>query len=196
MVLGKDYKKRSFIELHKMNFNVLFALAANLNFTINFLIDSQITQDFFIFEGEDSSAHLYRENDTIKLYLQYMNKSELYIQEIKDTLEFSWEGYKINGTKMKKIKGDGELNPQFTAFTFSSPILSVEPLNERAVLSLPNSSNINYGYVVGIVLLVAIVFDSKGKVVHMLRQIFQKEDTQHYETMKKIEEMENIDSRV
>ena len=179
-----------------MNFNVLFALAASLNFTINFLIDSQISQDFFIFEGKDSSANLYRENDTIKLYLQYMNKSELYIEEIIDTLEFSWEGYKINGTKMKKIKSDGELDLQFTAFTFSSPILNVEPLNERAVLSLPTSSNINYGYIVGIVLLIAIIFDSKGKVVHMLRQIFQKEDTQHYETMKKIEEMEDIESKI
>ena len=176
-----------------MNFNVLFALAGSLNFTFKFLINSQTTQDFFIFEGKDSSAHLHRENGTIRLYLQYMNNSELYIENIEDTLEFSWEGFKINGTEMKKIKSYGEIDLQFTTFTFISPLLTAGPINETAAVTLPSSSNINYGYIVGIVLLIAIVFDSKAKMYHVMRQIFKKEDTQHYETMKKIETTENIE---
>jgi len=188
-------------DLYTMNFNLLFAVVGALNFTIKFLINTNRNQHFLMFTGKDTEAHLYRNGETVTLYLQNENKTEIYKETILDTLEFSWEGFKINGTEMKKVQSNDTLDLEFTEFVFLSPILDVQTnyLKEEKVVSLPDPSNIKYGYIVCIVLIVAIVFDSKPKVNQLIRQMINKEESQDYEKMKKIEQpyetipLENID---
>ena len=90
-----------------MNFTILFHLIGNLNFHVQFSLHSHNTQDFFIFQDENSSAHLYRENETVSLYLREEKDFEVYQMHILNELNFSWIGFKVNGIDMKQIKATG-----------------------------------------------------------------------------------------
>ena len=74
-------------------------------------------QDFLFFEGVNDSAHLFRQNSTILLNVN----NELYKTDIVDRIQFSWRGFKVNGSEMEKIKSTGEEKIlTFDAFTFLS----------------------------------------------------------------------------
>ena len=120
------YKYSRRIKIIKMNFTLLFAVVGNLNFIVKFLINADDKQNFFLFDGVNSSAYLYRNNHTVFLYLRKDNNLEIYKADILNSLEFSWLGFKVNGTEMEKIKSTGELDVEFHAFTFISPILNTQ----------------------------------------------------------------------
>ena len=86
-----------------MNFNFLFGIVGNLNFIITFLLNEKDQQDFFMFDGVDSAAHLHRYNQTIYLQLNNGTTSMLYKTDIENMLEFSWTGFKVNRTEMAKV---------------------------------------------------------------------------------------------
>ena len=65
-----------------MNFTILFHIIGRLNFHVIFESNVYYTQDFFIFEGGNSSAHLYRDNKTVYLYLYHNRDFELYQSDI------------------------------------------------------------------------------------------------------------------
>ena len=186
-----------------MNFTLLFAVVGNLNFIVKFLINADEEQDFFLFDGVNSSAYLYRNNHTVFLYLSKESNLEIYKADILNRLEFSWLGFKVNGTEMEKIKSTGELDVEFNAFTFISPILNTQsdiskeiPLansKEEKIFNFKNLENINYGYIVGIVLIVAIVFDSKAKVFQIIRRLFNKAEESEYETIEKVESIKELE---
>lgn len=185
-----------------MNFTLLFAVVGNLNFIVKFLINADDKQDFFLFDGVKSSAYLYRNSQTVFLYLSKERNLEIYKADILNRLEFSWLGFKVNGTEMEKIKSTGEFDVEFNAFTFISPILNTQsdiskeiPLansKEEKIFNFKNLENINYGYIVGIVLIVAIVFDSKAKVFQIIRRLFNKVEESEYESMEKMKKVESI----
>ena len=52
-----------------MNFNFLFSVVSALSFVVEFPVNSNNTQDYFFFEGNNQTAHLYRENKTLFLHL-------------------------------------------------------------------------------------------------------------------------------
>ena len=87
-----------------MNFTILFHFIETLNFHVQFSLYSHNTQDFFVFQGGNSYAYLYRNNQTVFLYMRDENGFQLYQEDILNKLEFSWGGFKINGTEMKMIK--------------------------------------------------------------------------------------------
>ena len=58
-----------------MNFNLLFTVVGSLNFTIKFLINTNREQIFFLFNRKGTEAHLYRNGETVTLYLQNENKT-------------------------------------------------------------------------------------------------------------------------
>ena len=186
-----------------MNFTLLFAVVGNLNFIVNFLINADEKQAFFLFDGVNSSAYFYRNNHTVFLYLSKESNLEIYKTDILNRLEFSWLGFKVNGTEMEKIKSTGKFDVEFNAFTFISPILNTQsdmlkemPLDnpkEEKTFNFKNLENINYGYIVGIVLIVAIVFDSKPKVYQIIRRLFNKAEKSEYETMEKVESIEELE---
>ena len=72
-----------------MEFNILFALTASLNFIIDFMILPYARQDFLFFAGQNTSAHLYRENNSVFLHLQNNANYETYQTDIENKLEFS-----------------------------------------------------------------------------------------------------------
>ena len=89
-------------------------------------------------------------------------------------MEFSWIGFKVNGTEMKKVKSDGDFSLMFNTFTILSPLVNFSCLdnsNEEKLLNYSNLTGINYGYIVGIVLIVAIVFDFKPKTWKLIKNV-------------------------
>ena len=100
-----------------------------LSFVIDFKLSLNQKQDFLFFEGVNDSAHLFRQNSTILLNVN----NELYKTDIVDRIQFSWKGFKVNGSEMEKIKstGEGEILT-FDAFTFLSPIVKISKEEEEA----------------------------------------------------------------
>ena len=106
------------------------------------------------FEGVNDSAHLFRQNSTILLNVN----NELYKTDIVDRIQFSWKGFKVNGSEMEKIKstGEGEILT-FDAFTFLSPIVKISKEEEEAKEEYFHSflsQKINYYYIFAIVFLI------------------------------------------
>ena len=167
-----------------MNFTILFALA-NLSFDIEFKINPFIRQDFLFFEGENSSAHLFRENDTVFLKLASYN-IEFYKCDITDKLEFTWEGYKVNGTAMQKFKSSGNVTAlDFDAFTVLSPILNIQETEEKIIASIVLPEKVNYYYILLIVLALLLLMDIKPRLIHLLLTLINKNRVSaDYETMK------------
>ena len=52
-----------------MNINFLYTVLTGLCFTVKFDFDDTSTQKYFIFDG-DTTAYLFRQNTTLKLWLQ------------------------------------------------------------------------------------------------------------------------------
>ena len=177
-----------------MNFNFLFGIVGNLNFIITFLLNEHVQQDFFLFEGVTSAAHLHRYNHSVYLQLNNGTKTTLYKTDIENTLEFSWKGFKVNGTEMERVGSNWEIPMTFHTFTFLTPLVNFSCfniLNEQRIIGLKHVINTNYGYIIGIVLVVAIIFDIKPRTWNLIRKVFnnlnecEKDDT--YETMMPLE---------
>ena len=125
-----------------------------LSFVIDFKLSLNQKQDFLFFEGVNDSAHLFRQNSTILLNVN----NELYKADIVDRIQFSWKGFKVNGSEMEKIKstGEGEILT-FDAFTFLSPIVKISKEEEEAKEEYFHSflsQKINYYYIFAIVFLI------------------------------------------
>ena len=115
-----------------MNFTPLFTAVENLSFVIDFKLSLDQKQDFLFFEGVNDSAHLFRQNSTILLNVN----NELYKTDIVDRIQFSWRGFKVNGSEMEKIKSTGEEKIlTFDAFTFLSPIVKISKEEEEGIFS-------------------------------------------------------------
>ena len=170
-----------------MNFTVLFHLIGNLNFHVQFSLHSDNTQDFFIFQGENSSAHLYRNNETVSLYLRDDKDFELYQIRILNELEFSWRGFKVNGTDMRKIKSTGVTNMEgLNEFTFLTVVVDLqadvlmnlyspnisETITEGEFMQSLNFKNVNYGYIAGIMLLIVVGLELKIKIPLIIERLF------------------------
>ena len=130
-----------------------------LSFVIDFKLSLNQKQDFLFFEGVNDSAHLFRQNSTILLNVN----NELYKTDIVDRIQFSWKGFKVNGSEMEKIKstGEGEILT-FDAFTFLSPIVKISKEEEEAKEEYFHSflsQKINYYYIFAIVFLTVLLVD-------------------------------------
>ena len=144
-----------------MEFNVLFALAASLSFTIRYNRDSNIKQDFFVFQGDEAMCHLFRENNTLNLYLQSNTSFKLYqIPTLGKQFNFTWNGFKVNGKHMEMVKMKGQIAKlHFNAYTFLSPYLGVIPerVEQPQLEEVYQNSEINYGLIVLIVLSIGML---------------------------------------
>lgn len=179
-----------------MNFTILFHVIGTLNFHVQFSLHSDYMQDFFIFQGGNSSAHLYRNNGTVSLYMRDDKGFQLFQVDILNKLEFSWGGFKINGTEMKMIKSTGSIDmDDLNEFTFLSPVINLQPdilmetcilntnetINESKIISSLNHKNVNYGYIAVIILIFAIALELKMKIPLLFNRLFGTEVDQELE---------------
>ena len=191
-----------------MNFTILFHIIGNLNFHVQFSLDSNYMQDFFIFQGGNSSAHLYRNNKTVSLYLRDEKGFELYQTNILKELEFTWKGFQINGSDMKLIKSTGNTSMDYlNEFIFISPIIDIQPgimleasnfnnnESESRFISPQNSKDVNYGYIAAIILIFAIALELKMKIPLLINRLFGKEFDQNFEESGYVS-MENMETNV
>ena len=164
-----------------MDFILLFSLIGSLSFDLQFEIQKMDQQDFFFFEGANTTAHLFRKNSTILLYLRKEGEYNTYQTEIIDELDFSWDGFKVNGSAMTLVMNNTITNINFDTFTFLSPILNFDTREEPVIM--PISEKINYGYIMGVVFIVALLFESRPRIISLILKTFQHYRT-NYEVMK------------
>ena len=149
-----------------MNFSLFFALVSNLTFSLHYEIDCNQTQDYFIFQSSNSTAHLSRRNNTLQLYLRQDGAYEIYNYSVINNFEFSWDGYKVDNDKMALVRTNGQVDVvYFASYTFLSPILSFYGLTLLDVVDEPEPvfgcKEVNYGYIAFILIGVFLGFELK-----------------------------------
>lgn len=147
-----------------MNINFVYSLTVGLSFIVRFNVNLDSKQDYFLFNGDNSTAHLFRQNQTIKLFLQ-CNTSYRHFEmpNVTNQFTFEWKGYTINNKNMNIVssKGDKLNGLTFDAYTFLSPILHFAEHRKEAIEiyhePLVQCQDINYGFFVIIVFAVGVV---------------------------------------
>ena len=158
-----------------MDFNLLFTLVASLSFSIKFNIDTNSKQDFFIFSGENTTAHLFRDNETLNLFLETISGYKLYqISNITTEFEFSWNEFKVDGRQMEIVRSHGKLCTfQFNGYTFLSPWIDVIPnqVVEHHQELVYRKSDIKYDLLALIVLAIGLLLKTDAVAFHIWEKI-------------------------
>lgn len=159
-----------------MNFNLLFATISSLFFTIEFGINITDRQDFLFFEGENQTAHLYRFNNTVCFYLNQDEKTYQCCTNVSgDTFTFTWQGFLVNDKKMQQCLSTDKIpETNFNKFSFLSPLVEYfyNKADVEPVYSIENS--FNYWYIVLIVFIFGVLFESKSYGILLLQRLFSK----------------------
>ena len=146
-----------------MDFYILFKIVSTLSFSLLFNVNLDFRQDFFFFEGNSSTAHLYRENSTLFLYLQNKENHFIYNGEISgEELEFSWQGFLVNGVGMNSTHTKSINGLDFDTYTFLSPILNEidkQDLNPQEAKKDSKEKRIKYWHIVLIFAIISVFFE-------------------------------------
>lgn len=146
-----------------MNISLLLTTLSLLSFEIKFQFNDVDHQDFFIFDGFNTTAHLFRRNDSVLLYLTNNSSFEIYKSVPSSPINFKWEDYMINDKEMELLRSQGHIiSYEYRNFVFLSPLTGFydnDPIPEP-ILDF-KFGDINYGYVLLIVLGVGIVLHPK-----------------------------------
>jgi hypothetical protein len=141
---------------------IIFPIVTSLGFTINYTYTTADKQDYFILQGpNNATAHLFRENKTLTLFLLQNTSLQIYNHSTSQDFNFKWIGYKINDEPMSLVKSVGSMkNLEFDYLTFISPtVLEVDDPADLA--SIVNCREINYGYIIFIVMGAVIGVEGK-----------------------------------
>ena len=175
---------KSYTSHINMNFNLLFTVVSSLSFVIEFPVNSNNTQDYFFFEGINSTAHLYREDKTLFLHLNHDHGKvfSLFNTTIDgDSFLFSWEGFKMNEVDMLLQRSNGELKQtRFEHFTFLSPIIDDLDIEPPPVHVYNLKTDVNYWYFFILTFGAGILLESKTKGYSILKQLIQSPDKNVY----------------
>ena len=87
--------------IHFTMMSIFLTTFFSLTFVLNLDVNKNIYQDYFIFHGNDTSAHLFRENNTINLVLMSDENYAIYQSNVTNSFIFEWDGFIINDEKMK-----------------------------------------------------------------------------------------------
>ena len=187
------YKPTIHHNLYKMNFTILFGIVSTLSFSVRFNLDEGKRQDFFLFEGNNQSAHLFRIDYKLHLNLMENGKHKFLTSNLDGyNFSFTWKGYKVNGKDMVPYKSNKNTqiwNSTYNTFTFISPLITDWEQLEcppEPVYSCEKKTSINYGYVVMIGVGLLILCQSK-ELVNKAYALFTK--TQ--DTLAAIEEIDD-----
>ena len=156
-----------------MNFHFLFSLLSTLSFVVNFPVHDGDRQDYFLFEGENQTAYLYRNNHSLCLHLSQGSNYSLYNTRLnKDNFTFSWYGFSVDGTEMILTDTVGSVdNFLFDSFTFISPIIEVIFNEAETSCIYQMNDGINYWYILLIVFAVSGIFESKTHGLRIAKKI-------------------------
>lgn len=188
--------KQSFTQFDfKMNFHIFFEAIAALSFSIRYDVSAGKYQDLFLFQGNDSQAHLYRQNDVLKLYLKYGDVFSSYrFENVSSSFLFSWPDFSVNGTEMYPVH-QGVLDVKyfnFYEFTFISPILGLQDhvsFEQPLLQNLNELKNVNYGYILLIMIVLVFVLKVDARavkgLVNAIKVIMKLE--KDYVSMKSVE---------
>ena len=156
-----------------MNFNLLFSLLATQSFVVKFSVHLGNQQDYFFLEGDDHTAHLYRDNYTLGLHLSQGSNYSIYKTQIDQrNFIFSWHGFSVNGVEMTLSDAAGYIGDlKFSNFTFLSPIVEVISYEGETECVYQLNDNINYWYILLIVLVVSALFESKTHSLGIAKKV-------------------------
>ena len=166
-----------------MNFNLLFSTVSVLSFIIEFAVDNDERQDYFLFGGLNKSAHLFRENSTLYLHLTHNHgeKFSIYNTSMDEgNFNFSWNGFAVDGKKMTLQKSVGDIKQlEFEHFTFISPIVDIFDLecSNQAITSC--SDRVNYWYFLIMMVAVGLAFDSKTMAKNFIKGFLKNTEGDH-----------------
>ena len=135
-----------------MNVNFIFNIVVSLSFVARFNVTTDEYQDYFIFNGNDTAAHLSRNKTTVSLVLLSGDDYQLYqTYNVTDNITFKWNGFTIDEQKMTCVNSSGRIDQiQFDSYSFLSPYLELEKdelefcSSEQTVFG---SKDINYGLI-------------------------------------------------
>lgn len=186
-----------------MNINFVYTLVTSLAFTVVFDVNDSQKQNYFLFGGEETSAHLFRVNDTVTLYLGDRDSNAIYqTGNINSGFTFSWDGYLINNMYMNNTRYIGNLGSlEFDSFTFLSPLMEILEtcvISEPCPGSLYQCEGTKYGLVTLIVLGIGLLlkFDTiSPKVRTLIRDALYTKvspDETIHEEMESLEEISDI----
>ena len=167
-----------------MNFNLLFSTVSVLSFIIEFPVNTEERQDYFLFEGNNKSAHLFRENGTLYLHFTHDHGEMFSIYNIEideENFQFAWNGFQVDGKEMMSQNANGKIGRlEFEHFTFISPIVEIYEDSLEPVYR--NLDAVNYWYFLIMMFAVAIICDSKTRAVNFLKKILKLEESDYVTT--------------
>ena len=159
-----------------MNINFVFNVVVSLSFVSRFNVTIDERQDYFIFNGDGTAAHLSRFNKTVSLVLLADDNYELYqTYNVTNNFTFKWSGFTIDEQKMHFVKSYGKIDQlQFDSYSFLSSSLEIEKEElefyscEQPVFSC---DDINYGFIALIMFGIGIGLRSDTMVMRIWKQI-------------------------
>ena len=163
-----------------MDFNVFFALASSLCFTVDYEIkQTEAIQDFFVFTKVDppnhNTAHFFKKNTTLTLHFQSEHGIMQYDSTVYDeliSLEWCDGVYLINNKPMMLTKQQGSVVLLYDTFTLLSPHVQfyrdcvapeIEPIYKV-------EDTTNYGIISAIVFAVAVMMKSDRLVAFLVNR--------------------------
>ena len=172
-----------------MNFNLLLSAVSALSFVIEFPVNTEERQDYFLFEGNNKSVHLFRENTTLYLHFTCDNGMmfSLYNTSVDEkTFQFSWDGFEVDEKAMilQRFYGKIPEDLEFEHFTFISPIVEMLDIECSVEPIIYNHEVVNYWYFFIMIFVVAIFFDSKTLGINFLKRLLNRMESD-YVTMDK-----------
>ena len=165
-----------------MNFNLLFSALSALSVIIEFTVNKGERQDYFLFVGNKTNAHLFRENTTLYLHLSsgYGEMFSIYNSSIvnMENFQFSWNGFAVNGKKMNSQRSIGMMGRlEFENFTFISPIVNIFDLECTVETIYNNVEIVNYWYFLIMMVGVAVGFGSTSKAMDLFKRFLNRRES-------------------
>ncbi len=151
-----------------MELAALFTIALSVNFSARFQINNKTYQDFVIFDGVLSNAHLFRENKTISLSYTHQNSVSVYQKNsTSSVIQFEWPML-INHERMQLVRGGGDIStPQFNSFTLFDPILDSQPDDVTGCL---DSDGALHNYLISAVIVLLMIIESPGIITKLINK--------------------------
>lgn len=88
--------------------------AIDLHISDHYLIEFEAEcQEFFVLKGGEDYAYLYRNNNSLELWITRNQSYEIYTTDVKDKITFEWPAKFINNLPMELALFDGEISQPY-----------------------------------------------------------------------------------